>query len=208
MYSYEERMQAVALYIKLGKRVDATIHELGYPTKNALKRWYREYERHQNLRIASAPRPSKFSEEQKQVALEHFASQGRCISWTMRALGYPGRATLTAWVHEVFPEAKRVSNGRYGPGNHTDAAKQAAVIGLYSRSESAEALAKKVGVSRPTLYAWKNQFLGAEAPATMRRKKSPLWIQRSQSWNVSVTPCVATSANCRSSMTCSERRAN
>ena len=172
MYSYEERMQAVALYIKLGKRVDATIRELGYPTKNALKGWYREYERHQNLRIASAPRPPKFSEEQKQVALEHFASQGRCISWTMRALGYPGRATLTAWVHEVFPEAKRVSNGRYGPGNHTDAAKQAAVVGLYSRSESAEALAKQVGVSRPTLYAWKNQFLGAEAPATMRRKKS------------------------------------
>lgn len=52
-------MRAVALYIKLGKRVDSTILELGYPTKNALKGWYREYERHQNLRIASAPRPPK-----------------------------------------------------------------------------------------------------------------------------------------------------
>lgn len=29
MYSYEERMRAVELYIKLGKRVRATIRELG-----------------------------------------------------------------------------------------------------------------------------------------------------------------------------------
>ena len=37
MYSYEERLRAVKLYIKLGKRVLATIRESGYPTKNALK---------------------------------------------------------------------------------------------------------------------------------------------------------------------------
>lgn len=37
MYSYEERVRAVELYIKLGKRLRATIRELGYPTKNASK---------------------------------------------------------------------------------------------------------------------------------------------------------------------------
>jgi hypothetical protein len=51
MYSYEERMRAVELYIKLGKRLGATIRELGYPTKNALKGWHREYERRQDLQI-------------------------------------------------------------------------------------------------------------------------------------------------------------
>lgn len=45
MYSYEERIRAVKLYIELGKRVAATIHLLGYPTENALKSWHREYER-------------------------------------------------------------------------------------------------------------------------------------------------------------------
>lgn len=45
MYAYEERMRAVALYLKLGKRLRATIRELGYPRKNALKGWYRESER-------------------------------------------------------------------------------------------------------------------------------------------------------------------
>jgi transposase-like protein len=42
MYSYEDRIRAVKLYIKLGKRIAATIHQLGYPTKNALKSWHRE----------------------------------------------------------------------------------------------------------------------------------------------------------------------
>jgi len=46
MYSYEDRMRAVALYIKLGKRPKAAIRQLGYPSKNALKGWYLEYEHH------------------------------------------------------------------------------------------------------------------------------------------------------------------
>ena len=49
MYSYEDRIRAVELYIKLGKRVRAIIRQLGYPTKNALKGWYREYERRLDL---------------------------------------------------------------------------------------------------------------------------------------------------------------
>jgi hypothetical protein len=31
MYSYEDRILAVKLYIKLGKRTGATIQQLGYP---------------------------------------------------------------------------------------------------------------------------------------------------------------------------------
>ena len=37
MYSYEDRIRAVELYIKLGKRTSPTIRQLGYPTKNALR---------------------------------------------------------------------------------------------------------------------------------------------------------------------------
>jgi len=168
-------MRAVALYIKLGKRPRATIRELSYPSRNALKGWYREYERQQDLPARSARRPPKFSQAQKQVALAHYASHGRCVSWTMQALGYPGRAMLTAWVREAFPQIRSVSSRGRGPGDHSDEVKNGALVGLYCRSESAAALAKKVGVSRETLYAWKNQLLGAEAPAMMKRKtKMPL----------------------------------
>lgn len=49
MYSYEDKARAVELYIKLGKRVGATIRQLGYPTKNALKGRRREFEQHLDL---------------------------------------------------------------------------------------------------------------------------------------------------------------
>lgn len=49
MYSYEDRMRAVELYIKLGERVGATIRQLGYPTENALKAWYQAYQGQRDL---------------------------------------------------------------------------------------------------------------------------------------------------------------
>lgn len=38
MYSYEDRIRAVELYIKLGKRVRPTIRQLGYPDLPPLSR--------------------------------------------------------------------------------------------------------------------------------------------------------------------------
>ena len=49
MYSYQDRLRAVRLFIKLGKRVGLTIRHLGYPTKNALKSWLREFEQRHDL---------------------------------------------------------------------------------------------------------------------------------------------------------------
>jgi transposase-like protein len=61
MYSYEDRMRAVALYIKLGKRPKATIRQLGYASKNALKGWHLKYEHQLDLRLGFAPRAPKFT---------------------------------------------------------------------------------------------------------------------------------------------------
>lgn len=43
MYSYEERMRAVQLYIKYEHSLTAVMNELGYPSHQMLLRWYREY---------------------------------------------------------------------------------------------------------------------------------------------------------------------
>jgi len=114
MYSYEDRVRAVELYIKLGKRVRPTIRQLGYPTKNSLKGWYSEYQQKLDLPAGYAGRRPKFSQEQKAVAIEHYLAHDRCIAATMRALGYPGRGTLTAWVREALPEARRTVVGSVG----------------------------------------------------------------------------------------------
>ena len=169
MYSYEDRIRAVELYIKLGKRVRVTIRQLGYPTKNALKGWHREYEQRLDLPLGCAVRAPKYTQAQKKVAVEHYGAHDRCISATMRALGYPGRGTLTAWVREAFPETRKAMVGIAGRPRYPEALKQAGVIELCSRQASAQAVAEKLGVCRPTLYNWKNQLLGPEAPASMKR---------------------------------------
>jgi transposase InsO family protein len=59
--------------------------------------------------------------------------------------------------------------------------KQTGVMELCSRQESAQAVADKLGVCRPTLYNWKNQLLGREAPASMKHNnQSPRAQEREE----------------------------
>ena len=90
MYSYEDRLRAVRLYIKLGKRVGLIIRQFGYPTKNALKHWHREYEQRLDLSVGYVRRP-KYSQAQKTLAVNHYLEHGRWLAATIKALGYPSR---------------------------------------------------------------------------------------------------------------------
>jgi putative transposase len=123
MYSYEDRNRAVRLYIKLGKRTGATLRQLGYPTKNALKSWHREYEQGGDLPLGFVRSRSKYSAEQKKVAVEHYLNHDRCLAETRKALGYPCSETLADWLDELHPETRiRV------------------VCGIMSRSRTSEVL--------------------------------------------------------------------
>ena len=168
MYSYEDRIRAVKLYINLGKRVGATLVQLGYPTKNALKSWHREFERSQDLSADYVRSRQKYSDEQKQVAVEHYLNHGRCIAGTVKAIGYPSRDTFAAWIDELLPEARHRVVCKAGGVLHSPEVKQAAVIDLCTRQTSAQAVAQKLAVSRPTLYKWKTQLLGPEVSASMK----------------------------------------
>ncbi|NUA31988.1 hypothetical protein FCJ59_35570 [Cupriavidus basilensis] len=169
MYSYEERVRAVRLYIKLGKRVAATIRQLGYSTKNALKGWHREFEQHLDLPVGYARSKPKYSQEQKTLAVEHYFEHDRCISATIKMLGYSGRASLHAWIKELRPEKyTRVVDRSEGASPGLE---KAAVIAMCTRQESAQAIAQRLGVCRPTLYNWKNELLGREASASMKRHR-------------------------------------
>lgn len=61
----EDRIRAVKLYNKLGKHTDPTIRKLGYPTKNKLKSWYREYVQSLDLQWGYVRLRHKYSDEQK-----------------------------------------------------------------------------------------------------------------------------------------------
>lgn len=175
MYSYEDRMRAVRLYLKLGKRVGATIRQLGYPIKTCLKSWHLEYERCHDLRIGYVRSKPVYSAEQKKVAVDHYLDHDRCAAATLKALGYPSRGTLAAWIEELHPEiGKRIVDRATRSVPKSAEVKQAAVIELCTSEESARRVAQKAGVSRPTHHNSKNQLPGREAPASMKRQKKPV----------------------------------
>ena len=173
MYSYEERLKAVELYLKFGKRTRTTIRQLGYPTKNSLKKWHQEFLMRGDLHVAYARSKRKYSVEQMNVAVEHYMNHGRCFSTTIKALGYPGRGTLTEWVRERYPETRKSVVGTSCRPAASLASKRAAVYEFCTREGSALAVAQRLDVDRVTLYNWKNQLLGREASASMERDKHP-----------------------------------
>jgi transposase InsO family protein/transposase-like protein len=170
MYSYEDRLRAVRLYIKLGRRVRLTIRQLGYPTKNALKSWHREFEQGHDLPTCYVRRP-RYSPAQRERAVQHYLENGRCLAATIGILGYPSTTLLSAWVRELHPQAVTRVVGPFP--QLAPAMKQAAVIALCMRQASAESVAQELGVSRLTLYNWKHQLLGHEASASMKRRQDP-----------------------------------
>ena len=155
LYSYKARMKAVRLYIQYDRATAATVRELGYPTAHMLRAWYREFvesgDLHQDYR-----RRVRYSNEQKQKAVEHFCNHGRCVSKTSAALGYPNRETLRMRIDELRPGLRKVSIRRGSTVLFSDEQKRRAVVDLCLREGSAAAVPGDVGVSRPALYAWKN----------------------------------------------------
>ena len=79
MYSYEDRIQAVKFYIKLGKRTRPITRQLGYPTKSALKSWHREYEYSRDLLARYARSRQKYSTKQMQAAVAHYYESPRIL---------------------------------------------------------------------------------------------------------------------------------
>ena len=82
MFSYEKRRKAVELLIQYDGRYAAVIHELGYPSREALRKWYYEYRENGNIH---KKHKGGYSTAEKEAALEHYINHGRCISRTIRA---------------------------------------------------------------------------------------------------------------------------
>lgn len=171
MYTYEQRMKAVKLYIKYGHRPSRVQRELGYPSRYMLIQWFHEYEAlgdlHQNI-----SRKSKYSDSDKQAALQYYQENGNSIVETIQALGYPGKTTFKEWLNEAYPDRKKYCVSGGAMVEYPQEKKEQSVIDLCTRNGSAKEVAEAHGVSRVTLYEWKKQLLGKGGKTTMVRKKT------------------------------------
>jgi transposase-like protein len=105
MHSYEDRIRAVELYYRYGKKASVVVMELGYPSTKQLGRWVRIYEEKGDLPRELKPR-ERYSRTQKIAAVEHYLTHGGCLSYTRRAIGYPSNEILKRWIEEFYPNAR------------------------------------------------------------------------------------------------------
>lgn len=83
-YSRQQWDRAVGLYIRYECCAADAIHELGYPSKEALRMWYRERLEEERAGVPSrrGERQRRYSEEQKCAAVDHYLECGRRLSHT------------------------------------------------------------------------------------------------------------------------------
>jgi transposase-like protein len=124
-----------------------------------LLRWYKEFQETGTIHKQFRGR-SGYTQEQMQAAVSYYLEHGRNVSRTIRALGYPTGGVLSLWIDELAPGERKVRIKRSSMVNFTQEQKKEAVIELCTREGAASAVAKKLGISRCSLYKWRNELLG------------------------------------------------
>lgn len=99
MYSREDKLRAVELLIKYDFSPQSVIDELGYPCRGSLYNWYEEYLANDSD-IPDINPYRHYSESLKRVAVDRCFEHGKCLDRTRRALGYPSKELLAAWIDE------------------------------------------------------------------------------------------------------------
>ncbi len=170
MYSYEKRKKAVELYVRNKLDSSATRRELGYPSADALKRWYRGSQEEGAVRAGSRPR---YPEGAQAAAVAHYLEHGRNLARTSKALGYPSIRILRAWVRQRDPEHRPpVKRGR-DPVHYTDKRKREIVVSIASGEKTAGDYQRSLGVHSGTVSKWKRRLLGEDYRSKMAQKQPP-----------------------------------
>lgn len=71
MFTEAERLRAIELYFKYGRKLAPVVHELGYPSKRNLRRWIRLWDASDCATEAIRRKP-RYSDVRKQDAVEHY----------------------------------------------------------------------------------------------------------------------------------------
>ena len=97
-YTREQRQRAVELYVKYEGCAADVIRELGYPSREALRMWHRDWLDEQETGVSSqrGERYARYTEEQKRRAVDMIEGCGGSVTRAMRRLGYPTRHKSSA----------------------------------------------------------------------------------------------------------------
>lgn len=160
MYSAEQRKKAIETFARFGCSAADTIAELGYPNRNTLRNWWKEYQIGGDEFLERRHRRPKYSDEEKQDAVDHCLEHGKSLARTIRAMGYPSREMLGNWVDELAPGQRKYRGPNPKKGVLPIEMKVQAVAELEARSGSAAEVAGRYGASRGAPYVWRGRSWG------------------------------------------------
>ncbi len=136
MFTEEEKIRAIELYFKYGKKLAPAVRELGYPSKRNLQRWIRSWEAGGGTKESIRHKP-RYTDEQKQVAVEHYLNHGCCLAFTSRTLSYPCTDVLARWVNELYPDRRLIFTSKANPvAPFEPEVKRQAVMALCTRPDA------------------------------------------------------------------------
>ena len=141
MYSAEQRKKAIETFARFSCSAADTIAELGYPNRHTLRNWWKEYQIGGDGFLERRHRRPKYSDEQKQDAVDYYLEHGKSLARTIRAMGYPSREMLGNWVDELAPGQRKYRGPNPKKGVLPIETKAQAVAELEARSGSAAEVA-------------------------------------------------------------------
>lgn len=105
IFTNEEKLKAIELFIQYDFSPGAVITQIGYPAHRSVSyRWYKAYKANGNGFPEKLKRGrSKYTEEQKRIAVDYYLSHGKSLKKTINALGYPGTTCLCEWLFLARP---------------------------------------------------------------------------------------------------------
>lgn len=163
----EQRRKAIETYVRFDLSAADAVAELGYPTPQALRLWYKDYLEHGEVRAPKRQREPRFTDEMKRAAVDYYLEHGRSLARTMRKMGYPaGREYLCAWIDALAPGQRkaRLRPRAKEPPSLEERIRIAAE--LEAREGTADDVARRHGVSRCAAYHWRRQLLSGDNDGT------------------------------------------
>jgi len=168
-FSKEEKIAAVKLYEKLG-HIAWVMEELGYPTSRTLLYiWIKEYKENG---LNGLDKKKKYSEEQKNKAIEYYLTNGMSISKTITALGYPKKTLMQEWLNEKVPKGIRKWHCKSNENVVRYTQEQKEEVKLYCSGERPKDIAEKLSVRPESIRVWSIDLLGKDKISSMNKKRT------------------------------------
>ena len=176
IFTNEEKLKAIELFIQYDFSPGAVITQIGYPShRSVLYRWYKAYKANGDCFPEKLKRGrSKYTGEQKRIAVDYYLTHGKSLKKTINALGYPGTTCLCEWLNELAPGQNRKWFCKRN--DHMVRCSQdqkcPAVLEYTSGEKTVSQIAEELNISKETVYSWKNKLLGRKKKMAKDKKSS------------------------------------